>query len=257
MEPLGALAASKRSTSRMRQPLASQRRRRSPGRARGRAAARRDSDRRGDAPAGDRSRRRSPRSCCATAPRPWSGRWCPRCRRWPPARRHRWPGAARCRSPSRRRAISSSTSTTGLPGGNSPRCASVVTINFGSASPTMCAISRSRYSTLIGTSTTPDCTQARKRSMNSSRFGSWTASRSPGSDHAGAARPRPARRGPRSRRTSAPAAVGPVTDQADGARASAQGQVEQVSEEHGGIVACAHSGRGSRARKRQSLGRHS
>ena len=77
--------------------------------------------------------------------------------------------------------ISSSTSTTGLPGGNSPRCASVATISFGSASATMWAISRSRYRTLIGTSTTPDCTQARKRSMNSSRFGSCTASRSPGS----------------------------------------------------------------------------
>ena len=49
------------------------------------------------------------------------------------------------------RAPASSTSTTGLPAGNSAACAAVATISCGSASATMWPISRSRYSTLIGT----------------------------------------------------------------------------------------------------------
>ena len=69
--------------------------------------------------------------------------------------------------------------------------------------------------------------------MNSRRFESCTASRSPGRARGGGARREPGGAIRDLAEGQLPAAAGAVTDQADGVGASAQGQVEEVAEQHG------------------------
>ena len=59
---------------------------------------------------------------------------------------------------------SSATSHQTVPAGSSAACEAVVITATGAASLTMCAISRSRYSTLMGTQITPSFTHAIHRS---------------------------------------------------------------------------------------------
>ena len=78
-------------------------------------------------------------------------------------------------------AIASSASivAAGASASNRSRCAADVTISAGSASRTMCASSRPRYSTFTGTKMTPSRRQASNRSMNAGPFARCTTHRSP------------------------------------------------------------------------------